>query len=294
MLPYDLRRQLWWFGLVQAHLLVQALPFLRVQFIHFGSNHFALVYHGPEESWSLSARAAASFRKGVCPLAGSKWGSAFDTVFSVWRLHDRSKCILWHIIYTCWLQRDNVLLHLLPQTPHDLRAVSLFFSLNQLHESIQSNTSAWQCVAYFPTMIFYIYCISSYMVYYVALGLCGYKCPKVYKYPQTLSFHQWNCSTKIETRVTTTAIRTCRTNRLHPRENEENEKHIVDTLSVSFRPPYIATAWTNPTIQHPVSSNGLRNTLKKGGCNVEFQRWHKNRCTHECFHKCQGTVNRII
>jgi hypothetical protein len=232
--------------------------------------------------------------RGVCPLAGSKWGSAFDTVFSVWRLHVRSKCILWHIIYTCWLQRDTVLLHLLPQTPHDLRAVSLFFSLNQLHESIQSNTSAWQCVAYFPTMIFYIYCISSYMVYYVALGLCGYKCPKVYKYPQTLSFHQWNCSTKIETRVTTTAIRTCRTNRLHPRENEENEKHIVDTLSVSFRPPYIATAWTNPTIQHPVSSNGLRNTLKKGGCNVEFQRWHKNRCTHECFHNCQGTVNRII
>ena len=127
MLPYDLRRQLWWFGLVQAHLLVQALPFLRVQFIHFSSNHFALVYHGPEESRSLSARAAVSFRTGVCPLAGSKWGSAFDTVFSVWRLHVRNKCILWHIIYTCWLQRDTVLLHLLPQTPHDLRAVSLFF-----------------------------------------------------------------------------------------------------------------------------------------------------------------------
>ena len=56
-----------------------------------------------------------------------------------------------------------------------------FFPLNQLHESTQSNTNAWQCVAYFPIMIFYIYCILSYMVYYVALSLCGYKCPKVYK-----------------------------------------------------------------------------------------------------------------
>ena len=119
--------------------------------------------------------------RGVCPLAGSKWGSAFDTVFSVWRLHVRSKCIFWHIIYTCWLQRDTVLLHLLPQTPHDLRAVSLFFPWTNCTRVIQSNTSAWQCVAYFPTMIFYIYCILSYMVYYVALSLCGYKCPKVYK-----------------------------------------------------------------------------------------------------------------
>ena len=136
--------QLWWFGLVQAHLLVQALPFLRVQFIHFGSNHFALVYHGPEESWSLSARAAASFRTGVCPLAGSKWGSAFDTVFSVWRLHVRNKCILWHIIYTCWLQRDTVLLHLLPQTPHDLRAVSLFFFLEPI---AREYTEQYKCLA---------------------------------------------------------------------------------------------------------------------------------------------------
>ena len=153
MLPYDPRRQLWWFGLVQAHLLVQALPFLRVQFIHFGSNHFALVYHGPEESRSLSARAAAS-QKQMHPLTHH--------------------------------------LHLLTPTRHRpssspptnatrFESGVVVFSLNQLHESIQSNTSAWQCVAYFPTMIFYIYCILSYMVYYVALSLCGYKCPKVYK-----------------------------------------------------------------------------------------------------------------
>ena len=43
MLPYDLRRQLWGLGLVQAHFLVQAQPFLRVQFLHFGSSHFAFV-----------------------------------------------------------------------------------------------------------------------------------------------------------------------------------------------------------------------------------------------------------
>ena len=82
--------------------------------------------------------------RGVCPLAGSKWGSAFDTVFSVWRLHVRSKCIFWHIIYTCWLQRDTVLLHLLPQMPHDLRAVSLFFFREPI---AREYTEQYKCLA---------------------------------------------------------------------------------------------------------------------------------------------------
>ena len=118
--------------------------------------------------------------RGVCPLAGSKWGSAFDTV----------QCLT----FACQKQMHLLTPHLHLLTPTRHRPSSspptnatrfesgvVVFSLNQLHESIQSNTSAWQCVAYFPTMIFYIYGILSYMVYYVALSLCGYKCPKVYK-----------------------------------------------------------------------------------------------------------------
>ena len=101
MLPYDLRRQLWGLGLVQAHFLVQAQPFLRVQFLHFGSSHFAFVHHVPQESWSLSAWAAASFRT-VSDACMSEANASFDTPTLVDSNETPSFFISSHKRHTIW------------------------------------------------------------------------------------------------------------------------------------------------------------------------------------------------